>query len=106
MSKFWRAKRETTQTSSKTSLLAKPEDLIVDYQLNVSEEFLLKALIRPRTDADLIEAFRNMKFAPKLSDSAIRTYRATLVKKGLIEATGERLPATNGRKAQVWQRTK
>ena len=106
MNKFWRVKKEATQPSSKTQLLADPEDLMAEHYLNLSEEFILKALNRPRTDADLIEAFRNMKFAPKLSDSGIRTYRANLVKKGLIAATGERLPATNGRSAQVWHRTK
>jgi hypothetical protein len=79
---------------------------MAEHYLNLSEEFILKALNRPRTDSDLVEAYRNMKFAPKLSDSGIRTYRANLVKKGLIAATGERLPATSGRKSQVWQRTK
>jgi hypothetical protein len=65
---------------------------------------ILKALIRPRTDVDLIEAYRNLKTAPRASESGIRSRRAELVAAGLVIDTGDRVKLPSGRSAIVWAR--
>jgi hypothetical protein len=67
-----------------------------------TQEFILKALVRPRTDIDLVEAYRNLKLAPRASESGIRSRRAELVRAGLIMDTGERVKLASGRNAIVW----
>ena len=71
--------------------------------ITATKEFILKALVRPRTDVDLIEAYRSFKFAPKASESGIRSRRAELVAAGLIKDSGERIKLESGRSAIVWQ---
>jgi hypothetical protein len=67
-----------------------------------TQKFILKALVRPRTDGQLIEAYRKFKFAPQASESGIRSRRAELARDGLVEVVGEvRLPS--GRRSRVWK---
>lgn len=69
-----------------------------------TQEFILQALVRPRTDIDLVEAYNNLKLAPRASESGIRSRRAELVRAGMIVDTGERRKLESGRKAIVWAR--
>jgi hypothetical protein len=80
-----------------------------DAALSVSEEtltktqaFILKSLKRPRTDEQLVAAFRAFKTAPWASESGIRSRRAELAKRGLVAIVGESKTAS-GRRAYVWQ---
>ncbi len=70
--------------------------------LTQTQAYVLKALARPRTDPQLIEAYRKLKRAPLASESGIRTRRAELVDRGLVQDTGERNLTPYGRKAIVW----
>lgn len=65
------------------------------------QEFILKALVRPRTDFELVSAYQNMK-SPRQSESGIRSRRAELVRLGLVVDTGERRKTPSGRNAIVW----
>jgi hypothetical protein len=68
----------------------------------MTQAFVLQALKKPRTDPELIEAYRNLKKAPPASESGIRTRRAELVDKGFVVDTGTRSVTPFGRKAIVW----
>jgi hypothetical protein len=72
--------------------------------LTPTKEFILKALNRPRTDVDLVEAYQNMKFAPRASESGIRSRRAELVAQGLVIDSGARIKLPSGRWATIWRR--
>lgn len=65
--------------------------------------WVLKLLDRPRTDVELVEVYGKMKYAPRASDSGIRSRRAELVADGLVKATGARVKLPSGRYANVWQ---
>ena len=71
--------------------------------LTETQEYILKALVRPRTDVDIVEIYRNFKYAPRASESGIRSRRAELVAAGLIEDSGERRKLPSGRNAIVWK---
>lgn len=73
---------------------------------NVTETqaFIMKALTRPATDVELVDRYRNMKRAPRASESGIRSRRAELVDKGLIIDSGLRVVLPSGRRAIVWKR--
>ena len=73
---------------------------------NISEtkRYLLKVLARPRTHAEMIEAYRNMKFAPPAEDSGLRSRCAELVDDGLVEIAGE-TRTRSGRRAYIWRAT-
>lgn len=73
--------------------------------LTATKQSILKALNHPRTDIDLIEAYRNLKTAPRASESGIRSRRAELVVAGLVVDTGERRKLSSGRQAIVWARS-
>jgi hypothetical protein len=68
----------------------------------MTQAFVLQALKKPRTDPELIEAYRNLKKAPPASESGIRTRRSELVDKGFVVDTGTRSLTQFGRKAIVW----
>jgi hypothetical protein len=70
--------------------------------VTLTQEYVLKALRRARTDVQLIEAYRSMRKAPPASESGIRSRRAELVRKGLVVDTGSRQVLPSGRKAIVW----
>lgn len=72
--------------------------------LSATKEAILKALVRPRTDVDLVDAYRNLKGAPMASEAGIRSRRADLVRAGLIVDSGERVKLATGRRAIVWKR--
>jgi hypothetical protein len=67
-----------------------------------TQEYILKALTRPRTDLELVEAYRNLKEAPRASESGIRSRRSELVARGLVIDTGDRVKLPSGRLAAVW----
>lgn len=71
--------------------------------ISATQEYVLKALNRPRTDPDLAEAYLNIKGAPIASLSGIRSRRAELVAKGLVEDSGLREVLPSGRKAIIWK---
>lgn len=67
-----------------------------------TQDFILKALKRPATDVVLVERYRNLKRAPRASESGIRSRRAELVLRGLVKDTGLREVLPSGRRAIVW----
>ena len=71
---------------------------------NISEtqRAILNALVRPRTDVELIEVYRKIKSNPRASESGIRSRRAELVAAGLVIDTGSRIKLPSGRRAIVW----
>lgn len=70
--------------------------------ITATQSFVLQALKKPRTDPQLIEAYRQLKKAPPASESGIRTRRSELVEKGLVVDSGTRSRTPFGRKAIVW----
>jgi hypothetical protein len=70
--------------------------------VTLTQQAVLSVLKRPRTDPQLIEAYRKLKRAPQASESGIRTRRAELVDKGLVADTGKRAKTPFGRQATVW----
>ncbi len=71
--------------------------------VTVTQEFILRVLQKkPRTDSELIEAYRNYKTAPRASESGIRSRRAELVAKGLVADTDRRDVLPSGRRSIVW----
>lgn len=72
--------------------------------LTETKAYILKALNHPRTDVDLVQAYRNMTGAPMASDSGIRSRRAELVASGHIVDSGARVKLPSGRSAIVWAR--
>lgn len=73
--------------------------------LTATKQAILKALNRPRTDVDLLSAYKSLHGAPVASESGIRSRRAELVAAGLIVDTGERAKLPSGRNAIVWARS-
>jgi len=73
-------------------------------QVTKTQEYILKVLRRPRADVELVAAYRNMKTAPRASESGIRSRRAELVDRGLVVDTGKRVRLESGRYAIVWGR--
>lgn len=73
-------------------------------RITETQEYVLKALRKPRPDVELIEAYRAFKRAPRASESGIRSRRAELVDRGLVIDTGRRVKLDSGRYAIVWGR--
>lgn len=73
-------------------------------RITETQEYVLKALRKPRPDVQLIEAYRAFKRAPRASESGIRSRRAELVDRGLVIDTGRRVKLDSGRYAIVWGR--
>jgi hypothetical protein len=91
-----KARRTDPQTSHDA---AKSVDRVTNTQL-----YILQALRRPRTDVQLIEAYRAIGKAPQASESGIRTRRSELVRKGLVVDAGIKQALPSGRMAIVWAR--
>lgn len=72
--------------------------------VNLTKQYILKALRRPRIDEDLIDAYRQQKKAPLQSESGIRSRRSELVRAGLVQDSGKRLLTRSGRSSIVWER--
>ena len=72
--------------------------------LTAMKQHILKVLKRPRTDVELLEAYKNLKTAPPASDSGLRTRRSELVDLGLVIDSGMRKKLPSGRFAVVWER--
>lgn len=73
--------------------------------VTATQEYVLKALRRSRTDVELVEAYRALRTAPRASESGIRSRRAELVRKGMVVDTGRRVRLGSGRYAIVWGRS-
>lgn len=71
-----------------------------------TQEFILKALVRPRTDTELVEAYLKTKGAPLASESGIRSRRAELVKAGRVVDSGRKVILPSGRRSIIWERTR
>ena len=74
-------------------------------EVTLTQEFILKALRKPRNDSQLIEAYRAYKTAPRASESGIRSRRAELVDSGRVTDSGDRVKMPSGRWSIVWERT-
>lgn len=72
-------------------------------QVTRTQEYVLRALRRPRNDSQLIEAYRSYKTAPRASESGIRSRRAELVDRGLVVDSGQRVKTESGRWSIVWR---
>jgi hypothetical protein len=70
--------------------------------VTATQQAILKVLARPRTDEELIDAYRRMKGAPLASDSGIRSRRSELAAKGLLQIVGDSR-TRSGRKTRIWQ---
>lgn len=70
--------------------------------LTQTQATILRVLQRPRTDTQLIEAYRKLKRAPLASESGIRSRRAELVEKGLVVDSGNRGLTPFNRRSIVW----
>lgn len=70
---------------------------------------LLLLNIEGMTDTDLVLAYSRMnrtspETAPRASESGIRSRRAELVARGLVQDSGDRVKLQSGRMATVWIR--
>jgi len=72
--------------------------------LNATRLHILRALNRPRTDPEILEAYRNMKTSPLASESGVRSRRSELVTLGYVKDSGLRKTLPSGRQAIVWKR--
>ncbi len=63
--------------------------------------YILRALGRPRTDPEMIEAYRKYKFAPAASESGLRSRREELARLNLVAVVGEK-PLASGRTGRIW----
>ena len=71
--------------------------------ITLTKHYILKCLVRARTDVELVEAYQNLKGAPRASESGIRSRRAELVREGYVVPTGLEVKLPSGRYAKVWQ---
>jgi len=74
-------------------------------------QLAIMAILRyePMTDLEIERAYRDLEDfgdVPRASESGIRSRRAELVLKGLVEASGEYRPTPSGRKSIVWKLVK
>lgn len=67
------------------------------------EQGILKVLRKPMTDEQMVYAYRKLKGLPWASESGLRTLRARLVRRGLVEDTGAVMATATGRKSIVWR---
>jgi hypothetical protein len=68
--------------------------------------YLLRAQREPVTDERIVELYEEARdrfqVFPQQSPSGIRTRRSELVRQGLVEYTGIRVPLASGRNARTW----
>ena len=71
-------------------------------------QIAILAILRwqPQTDTEIVRAYRDLEDfgdVPRASESGIRSRRAELVAKGLVEESGEYRKTDSGRRAIVWR---
>lgn len=71
--------------------------------ISLVQHYVLKALLRPRSDSEMIEAYRKMAKSPSHSESGLRTRRNELVKQGKVINTGQFTYTDSGRRTIVWK---
>ena len=74
--------------------------------ITLVQHYVLRALKKARNDSEMIEAYNNIKGAPKHSESGLRSRRAELVKQGKVIDTGKFVWMPSGRKSIVWKEAK
>jgi hypothetical protein len=74
-------------------------------EINRTQASILQALLTPATDVEIIERYRRITGAPLASDSGIRSRRAELVTRGMVQDSGRRAILESGRKAIIWEAT-
>lgn len=97
---WWTRARATDPETSKAAAS------ISEDELNLRHLSVLRCHKRyPKgmTDAELVASYRKYGYEPKQSESGLRTRRAELVDKGLIETTSERRRVLGHRPAIVWK---
>lgn len=68
------------------------------------QRYVLKALNKPRTDKQIVQAYLNMKYAPQVGDeSTIRSRRNELTKAGLIRNSGK-YDYSGARRMIIWEK--
>jgi len=72
------------------------------HDITKTQAYILRALGQPRTDAEMIVAYRKFKMAPLASESGLRTRREELARLRLVEVVGEK-KLDSGRMGRVWK---
>jgi hypothetical protein len=72
------------------------------HDITKTQSYILRALGRPRTDPEMIEAYRKYKTAPPASESGLRSRREELAKLNLVTVVGEK-PLASGRMGRIWK---
>lgn len=67
------------------------------------QEMILAALIRPMTDEQLVDRVHELWPERRVSPQSIRSRRAELVRKGLVEASPQVRSTKFGRSSVVWK---
>ncbi len=65
------------------------------------QQLILDRLLWPRTDEELVRQVQQSGF--KATPQSVRSRRAELVKRGLVEASGDYGETVTGRRARKWQ---
>lgn len=105
---FWRKAKTMTEraharnTDPETSHAAAAS--LPDERLRRSQQAVYDVLQHcgPLTDVELIMQYQRYGGLPAQSESGIRTRRSELVRRGMVEWTGEKRRLVSGRQANVW----
>jgi hypothetical protein len=90
------AKARNTDPATSHAAAASVQDI------TKTQAYILRALGRPRTDSEMIDAYRKYKTAPTASESGLRTRREELARLNLVTVVGEK-PLPSGRMGRVWK---
>lgn len=88
----------------KNSMKQLPQEVDAEKNLSLVQKHIMKCFFKPRCDSELIESYRQLKYAPIASDSGIRSRRKELVDMGLLEHSGKYAITVHGRKSAIYQR--
>lgn len=91
-----RARKTDPQTSKDAAKSVK--------NITETQRAILKVLVKPATDVDLVRLYKKVPSAPRASESGIRSRRSELVELGLVKDTGFRQQLESGRYAILWRK--